>query len=224
MEKILIVDDEIQMRKLLRIYLQHENYMIEEAGDGEEAYSKILKNEFDLIILDIMMPKMDGWETLVKIRKVSEVPIIMLTAKGTIQDKVAGISAGADDYLVKPFDEAELIVRVKAIFRRMQQLKIKNEKLKYKGIVLDLGARILMYRGSTINLTQTEFELLAALIQHKGKVLSRDQLVNLVWGMEFMGDDRTVDSHIKNLREKLSTLEIDRSIIKTVWGIGYKVE
>lgn len=224
MKKILIVDDELQMRKLLRIYLQNENYYVEEAEDGKEAYNKVLKTEYDLIILDVMMPNMDGWETLKEVRKVSEVPIIMLTAKGTIQDKVIGLSSGADDYLVKPFDEAELIVRVQAILRRSQHKKMEDHVLKYKRLVLDLGARVLMYQGLIINLTQTEFDILEALIQHKGQVLTREQLVDLVWGIEFMGDDRTVDSHIKNLREKLSTADIDKSIIKTVWGIGYKVE
>lgn len=223
MRKILIVDDEVVMRKLVGIYLKNE-YIIEEAEDGEEAYEKVQCTEFDLIILDVMMPKMDGWETLQKIRMISDVPIIMLTAKGTVQDKVIGLSSGADDYLVKPFDGAELMVRVQALLRRANLNSQKEEIVKYKGIVLDMGARLVRYQDQAINLTQTEFDILEALVHNKGKVLSREQLVEYVWGLEFQGEDRTVDSHIKNLREKLKASGIDKSFIKTVWGIGYKVE
>jgi two-component system response regulator ResD len=224
MNKILIVDDEMEMRMLLRIYLQQEYFMVEEASNGKEAYEKILANEYDLMILDVMMPVMDGWETIERVRKISEIPIIMLTAKGAVQDKVTGLSTGADDYLVKPFDEAELIVRVKALLRRTQKVINKDEVLKYKGIIVNQSARIVLYQDNQINLTQTEFDLLQELIQHRGKVLSREQLVEMIWGIDFMGDDRTIDSHIKNLREKLHAFGIDKSLIKTVWGIGYKVE
>ncbi|MDP4087272.1 MAG: response regulator transcription factor [Bacillota bacterium] len=212
------------MRMLLRIYLQQDSFMVEEASNGKEAYEKILANEYDLMILDVMMPIMDGWETIERVRKISDIPIIMLTAKGTVQDKVTGISTGADDYLVKPFDEAELIVRVKALLRRTQKVIEKDEVLKYKGIMVNQPARIVLYQDNQINLTQTEFDLLQELIQHKGKVLSREQLVEMIWGIDFMGDDRTIDSHIKNLREKLHAFGMDKSLIKTVWGIGYKVE
>lgn len=222
-KKILIVDDEIEMRKLVSIYLQ-ENFIIKEAEEGEAAYQYVLNDEYDLIILDVMMPKMDGWETLKKIREISDVPIIMLTAKGTVQDKVVGLSSGADDYLVKPFDGAELIVRVQALLRRAN-LNIHEEAvLKYKGVVIDSGARTVTYKAQVINLTQTEFDILEAFVSHKGKVLTREQLVEIVWGLEFLGDDRTVDSHIKNLREKLKESGVDKSFIKTVWGVGYKVE
>lgn len=223
MKRILIVDDEIEMRKLVGIYL-NENFATEEAGDGEEAFQKVRHSEFDLIILDVMMPKMDGWETLKKIREVSNVPIIMLTAKGTVQDKVTGLSSGADDYLVKPFDGAELIVRVQALLRRANLNNKEDDILKYKGIGIDKAARVVKYQDQPINLTQTEFDILESLIQNKGKVLTREQLVEIVWGLEFQGEDRTVDSHIKNLREKLKSAGIDKSFIKTVWGIGYKVE
>jgi two-component system, OmpR family, response regulator ResD len=224
MNKILIVDDEREMRLLLRIYLQQENFFIEEASNGKDAYEKILKNEYDLMILDVMMPLMDGWETIEQVRKISDIPIILLTAKGTVEDKVIGLTAGADDYLVKPFDEAELIVRVKALLRRTQKGNEKDKILKFKGIIINESARIVIYEDSPIHLTQTEFDLLKELVQHKGKALSREQLVELVWGIDFMGDDRTIDSHIKNLREKLSASGIDKTLIKTVWGIGYKVE
>lgn len=223
MKKILVVDDEFQMRKLLRIYLENENYKVYEAEDGKEACKMVLNNEYDLIIMDVMMPKMDGWKALQLIRESSVIPIIMLTARGTVHDKVAGFSNGADDYLVKPFEHEELIMRVRAILRRVQQVRKESKMLKHNGIVLNLDARILEYQGNALSLTQTEFDLLRYLIQYKGKVLSRAQLVELVWGVEFKGDDRTVDSHIKNLREKLSSIDIDRLTIKTVWGIGYKV-
>ena len=224
MSKILIVDDEFQMRQLLRIYLSQHDYQIDEAENGQEAYDKIMKEEFDLLILDVMMPKMDGWEALAEIRKISDVPVIMLTAKGSTEDKVTGLTSGADDYLVKPFEEAELVARIQALLRRSQKNEEEHDMIKYKGLILDLSSRIALYREDTITLTQTEFDLLQILIEHKGKVLSREQLVELVWGIDFMGEDRTVDSHIKNLREKLRKAGLEDQIVKTVWGIGYKID
>jgi two-component system, OmpR family, response regulator ResD len=224
MKKILIVDDEFEMRQLLKLYLLQESYFVEEAEDGRKAYEKIMKDDYNLIILDVMMPLMDGWETLKHIRGISEVPVMMLTAKGTVKDKVTGLTIGADDYLVKPFDEEELLARVNALLRRAKPNQKSEEVLKYKGLILNLSARELTYQGNVINLTQTEFDLCKVLIEHKGKALTREQLVELIWGIDFMGDDRTVDSHIKNLREKLKGSGIDHSFIKTVWGIGYKVE
>jgi two-component system, OmpR family, response regulator ResD len=224
MNRILIVDDEREMRQLLRIYLQQENYLIEEAQNGKEACDQILNNDFDLMILDVMMPVMDGWETIERVRKVSSVPIILLTAKSAVEDKVIGLTAGADDYLVKPFDDAELLARVKALLRRTQKASMDNDVLKYKGIILNKTARNVMYQEFVINLTQTEFDLLAVLIEHKGNALTRDHLVDLIWGIDFTGEDRTIDSHIKNLREKLHSFGIEKTFIKTIWGIGYKVE
>lgn len=224
MEKLLIVDDEFEMRQLLRLYLQQDGYLVEEAEDGKQAIDKIIKNDYDLILLDVMMPLMDGWETLKNVRGISEVPVIMLTAKGTVKDKVTGLTIGADDYLVKPFEEEELMARIKAILRRTHTHNDKEEVLKYKGLVLNKSAREITYQGAEIHLTQTEFDLLKVLIEHKGKVLTREQLVELIWGLEFMGEDRTVDSHVKNLREKLKVAGVDSSLVKTVWGMGYKVE
>jgi two-component system response regulator ResD len=224
MNKILVVDDEREMRQLLRIYLQQENYWIEEAANGKEAYDKFLKDDFDLIVLDIMMPVMDGWETIEQIRKISSIPIILLTAKSAVDDKVSGLTAGADDYLVKPFEEAELMARVKALLRRTQKFSEQDDTLKYKGLLINRTARTVMFQEHSLNLTQTEFDLLEIFIQHKGTVFSREQLVESIWGIDFMGDDRTIDSHIKNLREKLHAAGIEKSFIKTVWGIGYKVE
>jgi two-component system response regulator ResD len=224
MTKILIVDDEFEMRQLLKLYLQQVSFITEEAADGREAYNKIVNNDYDLIILDVMMPLLDGWETLKKVREISEVPVIMLTAMGSVQDKVTGLTIGADDYLVKPFEEEELMARVKALLRRSKAHYDNEEVLKYKGLVLNISAREVTYQGDPIHLTQTEFDLLKVFIQHRGKVLSREQLVELIWGIEFMGEDRTVDSHIKNLREKLKSAALNSSLVKTVWGMGYKVE
>lgn len=224
MKKILIVDDEKTMRQLLRIYLQQENYDIYEAENGQEAFEKVKRNDFDLMILDVMMPVMDGWKTLEVIREISDIPILMLTAKGTVADKVTGFSSGADDYLVKPFDEAELVVRLRALLRRTNLNQSDDEIIKYSGIIINLTSREIFHEGIKLNLTQTEFDLLQVLVEHRGNVLSREQLVEKIWGLEFSGEDRTVDSHIKNLREKLSSLGFEKSIIKTVWGIGYKVE
>lgn len=222
MTKILIVDDEIQMRQLLTIYLKQYSYQIEEAGNGQEAVDLIKQKDYDLVILDVMMPVMDGWEAIEKIREISDVPVLMLTAKGEIEDKVIGLTTGADDYLVKPFEEAELVARIQALLRRTQIQKEQEEILKYKGIVVNLTSREVFYDNKTINLTQTEFDLLHVFIEHKGKALSREQLVELVWGIEFMGEDRTIDSHVKNLREKLRKAGNEEKVIETVWGIGYK--
>jgi len=222
MTKILIVDDESQMRQLLTIYLKQYSYQIEEAANGQEAVDLIKQKDYDLVILDVMMPVMDGWEAIEKIREISDVPVLMLTAKGEIEDKVIGLTSGADDYLVKPFEEAELVARIQALLRRTQIQKEKEEILKYKGIVVNLTSREVFYEDKTINLTQTEFDLLNVFIEHKGKALSREQLVELVWGIEFMGEDRTIDSHVKNLREKFRKAGNEEKIIETVWGIGYK--
>lgn len=224
MVNILIVDDEFQMRQLLRLYLQQEGFLVDEAENGREAYEKIAKIEYHLMILDVMMPVMDGWQTLEQVRKVSDLPVIMLTAKGTVKDKVTGLSKGADDYLVKPFDAEELVARVHALLRRTHPTEEKENLLKFNGITVNLEARSVTYQNEKINLTQTEFDLLKVLIEHKGNVLSREQLVELIWGIEFMGEDRTVDSHIKNLRDKLKAAGVKEQPVKTVWGIGYKVE
>ena len=221
MVTILIVDDEPQMRQLLSIYLKQYHYQLDEAANGKEALEKISVNDYDLVILDVMMPIMNGWETLEKIRDVSDIPILMLTAKGNTEDKVVGLKSGADDYLVKPFEEAELMARIEAILRRTKK-KVDEDLLKYKGILIGLNSREVTYQNSEINLTQTEFDLLRVFVEHKGKALSREQLVDQVWGIDFMGEDRTIDSHVKNLREKLKKAGIGDTIIQTVWGIGYK--
>jgi two-component system, OmpR family, response regulator ResD len=224
LNKVLIVDDEFQMRRLLRLYLGQENYLVEEAENGKEAIQKVGISDYDLMILDVMMPLVDGWQTLEQVRKISDIPVLMLTAKASVQDKVSGLSLGADDYLVKPFDESELMARVQALLRRSKKTVPDMEILKYKNLHMNLAAREVSFNGNKMSLTQTEFDLLEALLKHRGKVLSREQLVELVWGMEFLGEDRTVDSHIRNLRDKLKHAGADKSFVKTVWGIGYKIE
>lgn len=224
MKSILIVDDESQMRQLLTLYLKQYDYELDEAIDGLEAIEKIEKNEYDLIILDIMMPNMDGWETLEKVREFSDVPILMLTAKGNTEDKVIGLTSGADDYLVKPFEEAELVARIQALLRRTSKTKEQTEVIKYKGMTINPIAREVNYLDNSVKLTQTEFDLLYLLIVNKGRVYSRDQLIENVWGIEFTGDDRTIDSHVRNLRNKLKDAGISEQIVQTVWGVGYKVQ
>ncbi|KIY22817.1 response regulator transcription factor [Mesobacillus subterraneus] len=224
MEKILVVDDEFEMRQLIGLYLRQENYQVENAENGQEALEKVKRDDYDLIVLDIMMPLLDGWQTVEHIRKISDVPVIMLTAKGSVKDKVTGLSTGADDYVVKPFDAEELLARIKALLRRSKSKEEEDDILKYQGIVINLTAREAVYNNIILSLTQTELDLLHALIENRGKVLSREQLVDKIWGIEFMGEDRTVDSHIKNLREKLKSAGIDKNLVKTVWGLGYKVE
>ncbi|WP_028784570.1 response regulator transcription factor [Thalassobacillus devorans] len=223
MRKILIVDDEMEMRQLLRLYLM-QNYETSEAEDGYQALEKIRKDDYDLMILDIMMPHMDGWQTIEEVRKISDLPIIFLTAKGSTEDKVNGFSTGADDYLVKPFEEAELMARIEALLRRTKPSSSKDEIIRYNGLILDISAREVIYDSQKINLTQTEYDLLDILIHHRGKALSREQLVEHIWGLDFIGEDRTVDSHVKNLREKLQKAGFDKTHLKTVWGIGYKAE
>ncbi|MFG6116891.1 response regulator transcription factor [Halobacillus sp. MO56] len=223
MRKILIVDDEMEMRQLLRLYLM-QNYETSEAEDGYQALEKIRKDDYDLMILDIMMPHMDGWQTIEEVRNISNLPIIFLTAKGSTEDKVNGFSTGADDYLVKPFEEAELVARIEALLRRTKPSLSKDEIIRYNGLILDVSAREVNYDGQKINLTQTEYDLLDILIHHRGKALSREQLVEHIWGIDFIGEDRTVDSHVKNLREKLQKAGFDKTHLKTVWGIGYKAE
>jgi len=224
MNNLLIVDDEAQMRQLLTLYLKQYGYELHEAVDGEEAFEKIKKTEYDLIILDIMMPNMDGWEALDKIRDVSDVPILLLTAKGNTEDKVIGLTSGADDYLVKPFEEAELVARIQALLRRAKKTKEQSDTLKYKGITMSISSREAYYQEMIIRLTQTEFDILQLLIENKGRVFSREQLIEYVWGLEFTGDDRTIDSHIRNLRNKLKDSGINEQIVQTVWGVGYKVQ
>jgi len=225
--KILVVDDDKNICELLRLYLERENYKVETANDGSEAVEKFNSNkgEFSLVLLDVMMPYKDGWQVCREIRKVSETPIIMVTAKGETFDKVLGLELGADDYIVKPFDTKEVLARMKAVLRRVNAKKVET---KLKEVMLDkLNVNMTRYElkvdGHIIETPPKELELLFHLSSNPNRVYTRDQLLDEVWGFDYYGDSRTVDVHIKRLREKLDNVS-DQWILKTVWGVGYKLE
>lgn len=224
--KILIVDDEERIREMIREYTALEGFAIDEAADGAEALAKFRQEKYDLVILDIMMPKMDGWSVCREIRKVSQVPIVMLSARGEEYDKLFGFELGVDDYLVKPFSPKELLARIKAIIRRSAANaesagREKGDKLRFAGLDIALDARNVYVDGEITGLTPKEYELLTFFAQNPNRVFSREQLLNSVWGYEFGGDDRTVDTHVKMLRDSLGAY---RRYIVTVWGTGYKFE
>ncbi|WP_096201016.1 response regulator transcription factor [Bacillus sp. FJAT-45350] len=229
--RILVVDDEERIRRLLRMYLERENYYVEDAENGEEAVKLGLENEYDLILLDIMMPGMDGIEVCQELRKTKATPIIMLTAKGEEANRVQGFEAGTDDYIVKPFSPREVVLRVKALLRRSSSTKFLHtdtaakDVLVFQHLTIDNDAHRVSVNGSEINLTPKEYELLYYLAQSPDKVFSREQLLKDVWNYDFFGDLRTVDTHIKRLREKLNRVSPEAaSMISTVWGVGYKFE
>ncbi|MFV0351971.1 MAG: response regulator transcription factor [Oscillospiraceae bacterium] len=227
-KKILIVDDDKNICELLRLYLEKEGYETRIAYDGEAAYTLFEDWAPDLVLLDIMMPKQDGWETCRKIRAVSDMPIIMLTAKGDTFDKVLGLELGADDYIVKPFETKEVVARIKAVLRRSgagtkEEQATPAKVIEYENLSLDLDRYELKVSGKTVEAPPKEMELLYFLASHPGRVFTRDQLLDEVWGFEYYGDSRTIDVHIKRLREKLDEAS-EKWILKTVWGVGYKFE
>ena len=218
--KILVVDDEQHMRKLVKDFLVKKDYLVLEAGDGEEAVDLFYENkDIALVILDIMMPKMDGWETCREIRAVSKVPIIMLTAKSDEKDELLGFELGVDEYISKPFSPKILVARVDAILRRVNA--VSEEKMEVGGIVLDQAAHEVSIDGKTIELSFKEFELLTYFINNQGIALSRERILNNVWNYDYFGDARTIDTHVKKLRSKLGD---KGGYIKTIWGMGYKFE
>jgi two-component system response regulator ResD len=220
--KVLVVDDEEKMRQVIKLYLQKEGYLVEEASDGTEALEKINLANFSMIILDIMMPSIDGWTVCREIRKSSSVPIIMLTARGEEYDKLFGFELGIDDYITKPFSPKELVARIKAILRRNSgNPKENRSSVKIVTIEINPLSRQVFLENQELTLTPKEFELLSFLGQNPERVYSRDQLLNSVWGYDFVGDLRTVDTHIKQLREKLGQY---KTYIQTVWGTGYKLK
>lgn len=219
---ILVVDDEDEMRELMCMFLQREGYVCQEAKDGYEALQKLKQQNFDLVILDVMMPNMDGLSTCMKIRETSYIPIIFVTARGEEWDRVNGLKIGADDYLVKPFSPRELVARVEALLRRAQKMQLVSEDYhRYGPLELDVRGHRVRLNGKEIALTLKEFDLLNCFTEHVGQVLSREQLLEKVWGYEYYGNARTVDTHVKTLRMKLGD---EGKIIQTVWGIGYKFE
>ncbi|WDC85458.1 response regulator transcription factor [Caloramator sp. mosi_1] len=219
--KILVVDDDINICELIEVYLMKEGYKVYKANDGESALKIFKEKQVDLILLDIMMPKMDGYSVLKEIRRESQIPVIMLTAKGETFDKVLGLELGADDYMVKPFEPKELVARIRAVLRRYKPLSQKRV-IEYTDLVIDPDSYIVMYKGNKIEMPPKEFDLLYFLASNPNKVYTRDQLLYEVWGYDYPGDSRTVDVHVKRVREKL--MENEEWQIKTVWGVGYKFE
>lgn len=219
MPKLLITDDDLHLRKLVLTYAQLEGFQCTEAENGFEALEKLRGASFDLLILDIMMPHMDGFETLGELRKYSQVPVIMLTARSEEYDKLLGFNLGADDYLAKPFSPKELMARVKAVLGRVGSHK--DDSLCVGELLVEPASHTASLRGEPLTLTLKEYDLLLALMQNEHLVLSREQLLQMVWGYDYVGDARTVDTHIKTLRERLGAY---RSLIQTVWGVGYKFE
>lgn len=223
MQKILVVDDESRIRKLVRDFLVKNDYEVIEAADGEEALDIFYKDkEIALIILDIMMPKLNGYEVCKEIRESSSVPIIMLTAKAEESDELGGFEAGADEYISKPFSPKILVARVEAILRRAGGAEKKNSQLEMGGIVLDKEAHQVQVDGVFVELSFKEFELLTYFMENPGIALSREKILNGVWNYDYFGDARTIDTHVKKLRAKLG--EKGNLYIQTIWGLGYKFE
>lgn len=222
--KVLIVDDDTNICELLRLYLEKEGYSTVIANDGEEAVEAFKNNSPDIILLDVMLPKLDGWQVCREIRKTSQVPIIMLTAKGETFDKVFGLELGADDYVTKPFESKEVVSRIKAVMRRGVKTPENTDKVvKYDKLVINLTNYELWVDGKQIDTPPKELELIYHLASNPNRVFTRDQLLDEVWSFDYYGDSRTVDVHVKRLREKLEGVS-DKWSLKTVWGVGYKFE
>lgn len=223
MQKILIVDDEPILVKGLKYSLEQDGYEVEVAYNGVEALEKEAENEYNLVILDLMLPEIDGLEVCQRIRERSEVPIIMLTAKNEDIDKILGLEHGADDYMTKPFNILELKVRIKAILRRVvkKETNIINQEIKVEDFTINTLGRKVTVLGKEVNLTAKEFDLLLLLVSNPGKVFTREELLEVIWGYEYFGDLRTVDVHIRRLREKIEKNSSQAEYILTKWGVGY---
>ena len=222
--RILLVDDDPNIVQLVRLYLEKENYEVDVAERGDTAVEMFRKNPPHLILLDIMLPGMDGWEVCREIRRTSNIPIIMLSAKGETFDKVSGLEMGADDYIVKPFEMKELLARVKAVLRRYNdEEKPSERKLVFDKLEINMDSFELIVDGKKVDTPPKEMELLFHLASSPNRVYTRNQLLDEVWGFDYFGDSRTVDVHIKRLREKLENVS-DQWSLKTVWGVGYKFE
>ena len=218
--QILVVDDESRMRKLVKDFLQREGYSVLEAGDGMEAMDIFYEQKIDLVILDVMMPRMDGWQTCREIRRDSTVPIIMLTARSEERDELQGFELGVDEYISKPFSPKILVARVGALLKRIYGTDA-EEKIEAGGIELDKAAHQVQVDGNSIDLSYKEFELLTYFLENQGIALSREKILNNVWNYDYFGDARTIDTHVKKLRNKLGD---KGNYIKTIWGMGYKFE
>ncbi len=226
MTKILIVDDDQQIAELIEVYLKNEGYVTDKASDGMEAFQMFEHTAFDLIILDIMMPNMDGLEFCKKVRKNSQIPILMVSAKAEDMDKIIGLMTGADDYIIKPFNPLELTARVKALLRRANYKQKENdEDVIHVGLIdIDKQSHTVSVEGKEIKLTAREFEILYLLAKHRGRVFSSEEIFERVWNEPGEGSNQTVMVHISNLRDKLESAIPGETIIHTVWGVGYKIE
>lgn len=224
MSRLLVVDDEFRIRQIIRKYAEFEGYTVEEAVDGMQAIEICRKEEFDLIIMDVMMPELDGFSACREIRKFRSTPIIMLSARGEEYDKIHGFELGSDDYVVKPFSPKELMMRVAAVIKRTggeQGEQVKKDVFTYKGLSVDFSARIVTIDGKRIEMTPKEYELFFYMVKNKGLALTREKLISEVWGYDFFGDERTLDTHIKLLRKSLG--EYSKCIV-TLRGVGYRFE
>ena len=222
--KVLVVDDEVHIVELARLYLTREGYEVEGVGDGDQAMARFAQLKPDLVILDIMLPGIDGLTICKEIRKVSQVPIIMLTARDEVTDKVVGLEVGADDYLTKPFHPQELVARAKALLRRARVEPNLPRLIRAGNLEVDLERHEVRHGDSKVQLRPKEFDLLTLLARHPGRVFQRSELLDLVWGYDFPGYTRTVDVHVQQLREKLAQGGVSDPSIQTVWGVGYKLE
>ena len=223
--KILVIDDEMNICEIIRAYFEKEGYEVKTANDGVEGVSYFKMYEPDLVLLDVMMPKKDGWQVCREIREISQKPIIMITAKDDVFDKVLGLELGADDFVVKPFDMKELSARIKAVLRRSSQRDMAGDEevIKFDNIEISKQKYELKLNGKSVDIPPKELELLYFLASNYNRVFTRDQLLDKVWGFDYLGDSRTVDVHVKRLREKLEGVS-DKWVLKTVWGVGYKFE
>ncbi|MDQ0230269.1 response regulator transcription factor [Metabacillus malikii] len=223
MKNVLLIDDEQRMLELLYLYITPYGYNCFKAKSGEEGLELLRNEKVDIVILDVMMPDMDGWTTCEKIRGISDVPIIMLTARSDKQDVVKGLKKGADDYLSKPFNEQELLARIEAVIRRTSGKLKTGEYLQFEGLVMNKSTFQITYQNKEILFTPKEFDLLSLFLKHQNKVFSREHLLSILWGLRSETEDRTIDSHIRNIREKLRSANFPvEKYLKTVWGIGYK--
>ncbi len=224
--KILVVDDDRNICDLLRLYFENEGYEVKTANDGADGVNFFKLYEPDLVLLDIMMPKKDGWQVCREIREMSQKPVIMITAKGETFDKVLGLELGADDFVVKPFDLKELSARIKAVLRRSRAAELQSDDddiLRFENMEVSLARYELKLNGKSVDIPPKELELLYFLASNCNRVFTRDQLLDKVWGFDYLGDSRTVDVHVKRLREKLEGIS-EKWLLKTVWGVGYKFE
>lgn len=221
--KVMVIDDDVNICELIRLYLDKEGYEVLTAYNGIKAIEDFKSFTPNIVVLDIMLPGVDGWQVCREIRKVSNIPIIMLSAKGETFDKVLGLELGADDYIVKPFEPKELVARVKAVLRRYERKEIDTQEIVYPNLVINKSNYVLKVSGKEMDIPPKELELLYFIASNPNKVFTREQLLEQVWGFDFYGDSRTVDVHIKRLREKID-IEGQNWQLKTVWGVGYKFE